>query len=148
MMEPVSGWFDGRSHVMPLRVYFEDTDAAGIVFYAAYLKFTERARTEMLRLLGHAHAGLLASDNMAFTVRRCEADYLRPARLDEVLAVRTRLQDLGGASLDIVQDVERIGDVICRMRLKLVCMKADGRPARIPRDLRRTLFDFLEPNGI
>ena len=105
---PSSGWADmtAREHVFPVRVYYEDTDAGGIVYHANYLKFAERARTEMLRLLGHDQFDLLAQEEIGFTVRRCEVDYLAPARLDDALEVRTRLIDVRGASLKLAQTVQ------------------------------------------
>src|SRR5262249_19258454 len=92
-------------HVFPVRVYYEDTDAAGIVYYANYLKFAERARTEMLRAHGFEHGGIGAG--LAFAVRSCAVDYLRPARLDDALEVRTRITRVGGASLEADQDICR-----------------------------------------
>ena len=141
---PGHGWFEGASHVFPLRVYFEDTDAAGIVYYANYFKFAERARTEMMRLLGHAHSSMMAGDDLAFAVRHCTGDYRRPAKLDDALLVRTRVAELHGASLVAEQDVERDGQVLVAMRLKLVCMRPDGRPGRLPGALRERLEAFVE----
>src|SRR3546814_20375005 len=87
-----AGWFEGGEHVLPLRVYYEDTDAAGIVYYANYLKFAERARTEMMRCLGAEHRVLLEEAGIAFAVRSCSADSLIPARLDDLHVVRTRVE--------------------------------------------------------
>ncbi|MCC2664562.1 MAG: ybgC, partial [Geminicoccaceae bacterium] len=96
-----SGSIAGGVHRLPLRVYYEDTDAAGIVYHAAYLEFAERARTEMLRCLGLDHGGLRDRFGLAFAVRRCVIDYLAPARLDDLLIVSTRLLRRGGASLEL-----------------------------------------------
>ena len=85
------------THRFPVRVYYEDTDAAGVVYYANYLKFAERARTEMMRAAGADHAGLAAAHGVALTVRRCEIDYLRPARLDDLIEGETRILQGGGA---------------------------------------------------
>src|SRR3954453_19824685 len=92
-----SGCGSGLTHTMPLRVYYEDTDAGGIVYHANFLKFAERARTEMMRALGFAHSGLAAETGIVFTVRRGGADYLLPARLDDWLSVETRIVETGGA---------------------------------------------------
>lgn len=119
-------------HVFPLRVYYEDTDAAGIVYYANYLKFAERARTEMLRERGFDHRELDAKDGVAFAVRTCNADYLLPARLDDALEVRTRVTHIGGASLEADQDIAREDAILTRLKVRLACINRAGRPARIP----------------
>lgn len=128
-------------HVLPLRVYYEDTDASGIVYYANHLKFVERARTEMLRRLGMDHPVLLEHFGLVFTVRRCVADYRAPARLDDLLEVRTRLVRLGGASIDLLQDVTRDGATLVRIELRLALLDRHMRPARVPTRLR----DLLRP---
>lgn len=133
-------------HVFPIRVYFEDTDAFGIVYHSNYLNFAERARTEMMRLFGLEHSTLMAGDDgMAFAVRRCEADFRRPARLDDRLEVRSRVVALGGATIDMDQVVYRPSDDldICRMSLQLACVQRNGRPARIPPELRTRLHHLL-----
>src|ERR1700686_4883991 len=89
----------GTTHSLPLRVYYEDTDAAGIVYYANYLKFAERGRTEMMRDLGFAHSAIAAETGTIFTVRRLAADYRSPARLDDALSVETRIIEIGGATV-------------------------------------------------
>ena len=119
-------------HVFPIRVYYEDTDAAGIVYYANYLKFAERARTEMLRERGFDHRELDAKDGVAFAVRSCNADYLLPARLDDALEVRTRVTHIGGASLEADQDIARDDAILTRLKVRLACINRAGRPARIP----------------
>lgn len=119
-------------HVFPIRVYYEDTDAAGIVYYANYLKFAERARTEMLRQRGFDHRELDAKDGVAFAVRSCNADYLLPARLDDALEVRTRVTHIGGASLEADQDIARDDAILTRLKVRLACINRAGRPARIP----------------
>ena len=119
-------------HVFPIRVYYEDTDAAGIVYYANYLKFAERARTEMLRERGFDHRELDAKDCVAFAVRSCNADYLLPARLDDALEVRTRVTHIGGASLEADQDIAREDAILTRLKIRLACINRAGRPARIP----------------
>lgn len=119
-------------HVFPFRVYYEDTDAAGIVYYANYLKFAERARTEMLRARGFDHRQLDAKDGVVFAVRACSADYLLPARLDDALEVHTRVTHVGGATLDADQDITRDDAVLTRLKIRLACINRAGRPARIP----------------
>ncbi|MBM3541416.1 MAG: tol-pal system-associated acyl-CoA thioesterase [Alphaproteobacteria bacterium] len=129
-------------HVFALRVYYEDTDAAGIVYYANYLRFAERARTELLRAHGSDHAALMRQDGIAFAVRRCEAEYLKPARLDDSLEVHTRVTQVGGATLDADQDILRAGEVLTRLKVRLACVRADGKPARLPAGLRRSLDEL------
>jgi acyl-CoA thioester hydrolase len=143
---PTSGWTVDASHahVFPVRVYYEDTDAGGIVYYVNYLKFAERARTEMLRLLGHEQFDLLAREGIGFTVRSCTADYRAPARLDDALEVRTTLIDIGGASMRLRQRIERDGAILCDLRFRLAVMNRDGRPARMPQAIR----DALEPHAL
>ena len=131
------------AHYFPLRVYYEDTDAAGIVYYANYLRFAERARTEMLRATGFASSELMADAGIALGVRRCNVDYRRPARLDDELEVETRVVRVDGASLELAQNVRRDGEVLVAMELKLGCMTLDGRPARLPGGVRQALSDQL-----
>jgi acyl-CoA thioester hydrolase len=126
-------------HRYALRVYYEDTDAGGIVYYANYLKFAERARTEMMRDAGVPHAAMVARDGVSFAVRRCEVDYLSPARLDDLLDVETRLIEVGGASLEAEQIVRRDGDDLARIRIRLACLDAKGRPSRLPAPVRAAL---------
>ena len=122
---------DGVHH-FPVRVYYEDTDAAGIVYYANYLKFAERARTEMMRVLGFDHARLRRDHDIALAVRRCVIDYLAPAQLDDGLVVGTRVLAAAGAALDLEQEVRRESIVLARLRLRIACLNTAGRPRRIP----------------
>ena len=140
-----SGRIDGNVHRYRVRVYYEDTDATGVVYYANYLKFTERARTELLRLLGADHSALDETAGNAWAVRRCTIDYLRPARLDDELEVGTRVLALGGASAEIEQVVRR-GDVdLARLDLRLAFVTPEGRPRRLPDALRETLQTLVQP---
>jgi len=122
-------------HRIRIRVYYEDTDAAGIVYHAAYLAFAERARTEMLRCLGLDHATLRARFGLTFTVRRCAIDYRAPARLDDLLEIETRMVRLGGASLDLEQLVRREAQLLTHLDVHLALLGAELRPARLPRQL-------------
>lgn len=128
-------------HVLPVRVYYEDTDAAGIVYYANYLKFAERARTEMLRGAGLDHPQLWAGDGIGFVVRQCLIDYLAPARLDDRLLVHTGIESVAGASLAMAQVVRRDGADLARMRVRLACVDRDGRAARLPPRVRAAFSD-------
>jgi acyl-CoA thioester hydrolase len=129
-------------HRFALRVYYEDTDAAGIVYYANYLKFAERARTEMLRLLGFEQEALRRATGHVFAVRHCSADYLAPARLDDELTVESRLTALAGASLEVDQRIICGEQVLVRLALRLACLDARGRPSRLPSALRAALARF------
>jgi acyl-CoA thioester hydrolase len=126
-------------HTFPLRVYYEDTDLAGIVYYANYLKFIERARSEWVRGLGVDQALLRAQQGIVFAVRRVEADYLRPAVIDDVLTVQTTLADHSGARLVLDQSVLRDAQTLFTARVTLVCLTAAGTPTRFPQALRQTL---------
>lgn len=130
-------------HVLPVRIYYEDTDAAGVVYYANYLKYAERARTELLSSLGFEIARLAAEEGVVFAVRRCAVDYLKPARLGDRLEIVSGIAALGGASLDAHQVVRRDGQILAALDIKLACMTADGRPARMPRALHGALETFM-----
>jgi acyl-CoA thioester hydrolase len=136
------GSIEAGVHRIRIRVYYEDTDAAGIVYHAAYLRFAERARTEMLRRLGLDHASLRARFGLVFTVRRCAIDYRAPARLDDLLEVESGLVRLGGASVDLEQRVLCEGRLLAALALRLALLDLDLRVARLPRELAH-LFDQL-----
>ena len=127
------------AHRFALRVYYEDTDLAGIVYYANYLKFIERGRSEWVRGLGIDQGKLKAETGVVFAVRRVLADYLKPAVYDDALVVETRLQSLGNARIDLQQSVLRGDEVLFTAEVTLVCMGADGKAARIPQALRAAL---------
>jgi len=120
-------------HRYDLRVYYEDTDAGGIVYHATYLRFAERARTEALRALGVPHADLVREHHRMFVVRRVKLDYLRPARLDEPLTVLTDQRALGAASVRLRQDIVGAEGVCVTAEIELACVRTDTyRPARLP----------------
>jgi len=142
---PLPSWAEARRHIYNLRVYFEDTDAAGLVYHASYIRFAERARTECLRDLGMPHADLMEHHGFIFVVRRVEVDYLRPARLDDALSVVTSVAALGGASVTLSQNVAVGGMTSAALRVVLVCMRrSDGKPVRIPEPWRGA-FQALLP---
>lgn len=130
-------------HRLPLRVYYEDTDLAGIVYYANYLKFIERGRSEWIRGLGVDQAALKRDHGLVFAVRRIEADYLRPARYDDQLVVETVLQAETGARLVMGQTVTRDGEVLFSAVVTIVCLSETGGPARLPAGIRRLLAPSL-----
>ena len=135
----MTGAASGMTHSMPLRVYYEDTDAAGIVYYANYLKFAERGRTELMRTLGFAHSGIHAESGIVFTVRRLSADYRRPARLDDALNIDTRVVEIGAATLRLDQRICRDKSVLVALDVLVACVGRDGRPRRVPAGLRAAL---------
>ena len=144
-MSGLSGQMAEGEHRLPLRIYYEDTDAGGIVYYARYLQFAERARTEMLRLAGIDQKQLTRDHGVFFAVRRCEVDYLRPARFDDFLEVRSHLTALGGARLSAVQVICRAGEELVRLAVEIASIRGDGRPARIPAPVRAALQPFVQP---
>jgi acyl-CoA thioester hydrolase len=123
--------------VWPIRIYYEDTDAGGIVYYANYLKYFERCRTEWLRALGVDQSALEREQSLQFVVVRAEVEYLRPARLDDELAIEARVAELGRCSIVFNQLALRAGDVLARARIRIACVDAQRRqPARLPQRLR------------
>jgi acyl-CoA thioester hydrolase len=127
------------THVFPLRVYYEDTDLAGIVYYANYLRFIERARTEWVRALGVDQVKLREKAGIVFAVRRIEADYVVPARFDDVLEVRTGLMTFTGARVVVAQEVWRGAERLFAARVTLAALTREGRAARLPRAFRAAL---------
>ena len=126
-------------HLFALRVYYEDTDLAGIVYYANYLKFIERARSEWVRALGVDQGRLRAGQGVVFAVRRVEADYLRPAKFDDELVIETRLVALTGARIVLEQVVVRGPARLFVAVVTLVCLAQAGAAVRLPDALRRAL---------
>ena len=119
-----------------VRVYYEDTDAGGVVYYANYLKYAERARTEWLRALGFEHSDLAQHDGVAFVVRSVSIDYLSPARFNDGLQVTVELIKVGAGQIDLIQRVLRSGAVLAKASVKVVCVRLrTGRPVRMPRQL-------------
>jgi acyl-CoA thioester hydrolase len=141
----LSGKLAGGEHRYPVRVFYEDTDAGGIVYHARYLHFAERARTELLRLAGIEQSLLRQRHDMMFAVRRCEVDFHRPARLDDLVEVRSRLTALSGARLNAVQEIWRAGEQLVRLVVEIVSLRGDGRPTRIPAPVRAALEPFVQP---
>jgi acyl-CoA thioester hydrolase len=130
------------SHRFEARVYWEDTDGAGIVYYANYLKFAERARTEWLRALGIEQRRMQAESGVVFAVKRCACEYVRPARLDDSLAIESRVTGTRGASIDMHQTVRREDTVLAEIDVTIACIGAGGRPARLPPAIRHALAAF------
>ena len=132
-----------RHHVLPVRVYFEDTDFSGLVYHASYLRWCERGRSDFLRLLGVHHNALFAGgegrEPAAFVVRRMNLEYLSPGRIDDVLEVTTRLGVLAPATLDLVQSVTRDGREVFRAAVQVVLVSQSGKVMRVGQLLKSTL---------
>jgi len=133
-----------RSHVLPVRVYFEDTDFSGLVYHASYVRWCERGRSDFLRLLGGDHRRLIdgtgGTEPAAFVVRRMTFDFMKPARIDELLEVETRVKAVGAASLTLLQSVKRHGATLVEAEVTVVLISVSGKPLRISGALRES-FD-------
>jgi acyl-CoA thioester hydrolase len=138
------GHFEGKIHVLPLRVYYEDTDLSGVVYHANYLRYMERARTEFFRLAGvERMAELEAQQPTAWTLREVKVSYHRPARLDDMLAVRTRLTSLSGARLRALQKIYAGETLLADGQIEACIVTLKGQPRRLPEQLRHLLTPFL-----
>lgn len=139
---------EGQRHVLPVRVYFEDTDAGGVVYHASYVRFAERGRTDFLRLLGTDARGLIdGSDSRepaAFVVRRMRFDFNRPARMDDLLEVETRVKELGGASVTLLQTIRRDGRAIVDAEVTVVLVSMSGKPLRLSDAVRGAFLAHRE----
>lgn len=135
-MDPTPG---ADAHRLPLRVYYEDTDFSGFVYHASYLRFMERGRTELLRGLAGDQSELHAEGaGLVFVVRKMNLDYLKPARMDDLIEVHTRSSELRGASMHLAQEVRRGEEVLVRAEVVVACVR-NGRAIRLPDSLRRAL---------
>ena len=125
-----------------VRIYYEDTDFSGVVYHAAYLKFFERGRTEALRASGVHHSELLERDEpLAFAVRKMTTEWVAPAKIDDVLEVRTRFTGAKGARMFLAQEIWRGETLIARAEVEAVCMSLAGRPRRLPDDVLASLTE-------
>ena len=139
------GVFDGHAHVLPISVYYEDTDLSGVVYHANYLRYMERGRTEFFRMAGISRADLDAEEPTAWALRRIAVEYHRPARLDDQIAVRSVLTGLSGARLNVLQKVV-CGDVLLvEGRIEACMITLRGKPRRIPKKVAQTLAPFVTP---
>jgi acyl-CoA thioester hydrolase len=138
----------GSIHRYAVRVYYEDTDAGGVVYHANYLRYAERARTEALRQAGIPHAELVTAHNLMFVVHRAEIDYMRPARIDDTVVVETRTMEVSGATVTLRQTMRGPDGVCADVRIKLACIQIGGhKPARIPQRWRAVL-DSMRIDGV
>jgi acyl-CoA thioester hydrolase len=139
---PSAGRLDGRTHLLPVRVYFEDTDFTGLVYHARYLHFFERGRSDFLRVTGVSHTELQAAGAI-LAVSRMEVDFQRPARIDDALLVRSRFEALKGARFLMAQEIVREEGPIAAARVEVCCLSPAGRPRRPPEELAARLAPFL-----
>jgi acyl-CoA thioester hydrolase len=143
---PSAGWFEGRAHHLPVRVYYEDTDFTGVVYHANYVRYFERGRSDFLRLAGVGHAELLhREDPAAFVITRMIVDFKRPGRIDDALLVHTTYDVFKGAKLEISQAIMRGEELLATAEVHAACIHLDGRPRRPPSILVEKLAGFLRP---
>lgn len=128
----INGRIENGNHIIPIRIYYEDTDAGGVVYHARYVAFCERARTDCLRLLGIHQSSF---QDINFVVRRMVCDFLKPARLDDLLEVHTRFVDMAGARIEIAQEVMLKGNTVFKADVTVALVDGRGRPKRLPEDM-------------
>ena len=146
--EPSAGRFEGRLHHLPVRIYYEDTDFSGLVYHANYLRFFERGRSDFLRLAGIHHNELLAgAEPLAFAVNKIAVEFLKPARIDEALTVKTGFDAMRGPRIFISQTLERAGETLVKAEVQVCCISLTGRPRKPPTLLLERLKPFLEPSA-
>lgn len=136
-----------RCHEFPVHVYWEDTDAGGIVYHANYLKFTERGRSDLLRGIGIDQQKMMADEGQNFVVRDCTIEFLKPARLDEDLLVRTTLLELKSATLRLQQNIFRDDDVLIKSVVRIACLQKNGRPARFLPQIKDSFASLVKTSG-
>jgi acyl-CoA thioester hydrolase len=136
----LSGRITGDYHELPVRIYYEDTDFSGVVYHANYLKYFERGRSEYMRLIGvHHHQLAVLDEPLAFAVSAINIRYLIPARIDDLISVKSRLIAARGASFKLDQWVERDGQRLAEAQVQVVCVDLNGRPKRLPKDLQTAI---------
>lgn len=142
MSDPSAGWLEGREHVLPVRIYYEDTDFTGMVYHANYLRYFERGRSDFFRLAGISHTALLSlPEPTAFTLVRLELDFKRAARIDDALLVRTAYDEVKGARLMVSQRIVRGTELIAQAHVEAVCINLAGRAIRPP----AAMVELLRP---
>ena len=145
---PNAGRFEGRAHLLPIRVYYEDTDFTGLVYHANYVRYFERGRSDFLRMVGVSHADLLIGDSpSAFVITRMEIDFRRPARIDDALLVHTTYDRVKGPRLFITQHVTCDGALIAEAVVEAACITLDGRPRKPAPGLVERLRPWFAPTA-
>jgi acyl-CoA thioester hydrolase len=142
--EPNAGRFEGRIHLLPVRIYYEDTDFTGLVYHANYLRFFERGRSDFLRLAGVHHSALLEGDEpLGFAVKSMALEFVKPARIDDALVVKTSFRTMKGPRIFIAQEVARAGESLVTAEVQVCCISLTGRPRKPPPMLLERLALFL-----
>jgi len=145
---PNAGRFEGKGHHLPVRIYYEDTDFTGLVYHANYLRYFERGRSDFLRLAGVHHNELLeGSEPLGFAVNKITVEFLKPARIDDALTVRTAFETMRGPRIFIAQTLERGGEPLVKADVQVCCISLTGRPRKPPALLLERLKPFLEPSA-
>lgn len=145
---PNAGRFEGRIHHLPVRVYYEDTDFSGVVYHANYLRFFERGRSDFLRVAGVHHNELAAAAApTAFAVNKMELDFLKAARIDDALLVKTAFETMRGPRIFISQTLEKAGEILVTAKVQVCCISLTGRAKKPPAVLLERLKPFLEPSA-
>lgn len=137
------GRFEDKTYILPVRIYYEDTDASGLVYHANYLRYFERGRSDMLRDLGLIHRELLTDRGLAWAVHRINMEFKRPGRLDDLLEVHTQLIRLTGARTVAHQTLRDGKELLVTAQVEIVCLSTDGRPQRLPSDIISSLEPYL-----
>jgi acyl-CoA thioester hydrolase len=146
-MKPAEGRFDGHDFLFPIRVYYEDTDLSGYVYHGTYVAFFERGRSEALRAAGLQHSELLKLEPPAvMVVKRMEIDFVRPALIDDVLVVRSVIEEVRGARMKIRQQIERDGEVVAKAWLEAALITMMGGPRRFPPEVMDKLKGWIKPS--
>ena len=150
MTQPAGlGHFDGKVHVLPLRIYYEDTDLSGLVYHANYLRFMERGRTEFFRLAGVTKmADLEGAEPTAWAIRSAALQFLRPARVDDMLNVHSVLTAISGARISAIQRIYADGNLLVDGRIEACIVTLTGRPRRIPQPVRDLLTPFMDVDAV
>ncbi|GAB4472372.1 MAG: tol-pal system-associated acyl-CoA thioesterase [Erythrobacter tepidarius] len=144
---PPGGILDGARHLYAVRVYYEDTDLSGITYHANYLRWFERARSDLLRLLGIDQRAAIESGQGAYALSEVNLKYLRPARLDDDVLIETRCTELGAASCRMHQIARRGDDLLCEALLRVGFITLDGRPRRQPPEWREAFRNFMDKDN-
>jgi acyl-CoA thioester hydrolase len=144
--EPPTGYFDGRLHYYPVRVFYEDTDFTNVVYYANYLRFFERARSSFFRMAGISHAELLDGETpLGFAIRKIEVEYKKPARIDDALVVMTSYDNYKGPRLWVSQEIRRDGELLVTAKSEAACIDLNGRPRRPTKKMIENLSPYFLP---
>jgi acyl-CoA thioester hydrolase len=143
---PSAGRMQGRTHYLPVRIYYEDTDFSGLVYHANFLRYFERGRSDFLRVAEIGHTKLLEGDSpTAFAVSRIMLDFHKPARIDDALCVVTRFAEMRGPRIKVVQSLRRGDDILVNAAVEVCCIALTGRPKKPPALLLERLKPYLDP---